>query len=355
MSTNSTDARITLYNITEIGLYERGGDNSVLGDLSIFLQDLEKWVRFNDKPLRETCTYASLEDEELNKTFCYDIKKGINGNYLLITWNKVASSTNGVSTISGSAKVGEANIQVNNYNADEIPGYPTYFWIMPKENRFATLNFDYAFNGRLDLHKYLREFFGKWSRYVVSDLDEEGIRQIQHWEDPSDSSTIYSHLYGKFDSRLIVNPGKIQYLLNNWKEIRKVHQHNEMSIGDIINVPKIAKIGRMLGLNSAPSKKSGIKFKLEVPVVFNSKEDVQKLIDDWEKNNKTMTKWEDLGFSFQGDTQKIIWLSESRANSYFDCPLIKGKNQVFKSNELVEWLDKITTDILKLENKTLND
>ncbi|HFF8041190.1 hypothetical protein V6347_16645 [Acinetobacter baumannii] len=186
-------------------------------------------------------------------------------------------------------------------------------------------------------------------------MDEEGIRQIKHWEDPSDSSTIYSHLYGKFDSRLIVNPGKIQYLLNNWKEIRKVHQHNEMSIGDIINVPKIAKIGRMLGLNSAPSKKSGIKFKLEVPVVFNSKEDVQKLIDDWEKNNKNMTKWEDLGFSFQGDTQKIIWLSESRANSYFDCPLIKGKNQVFKSNELVEWLDKITTDILKLENKTLND
>lgn len=353
MSKNSTDARITLYDITEIGLYERGGDKSIFGDLGIFLQDLEKWVRLNGKPLRETCTYASLENEELQKTFCYDIKKGINGNYLLITWNKVASTNNGVSTISGSSKVGEASIQTNNHKPDEIPGYPTYFWIMPKERRFATLNFDYALNGRIDLQKYLREFFSKWSRYVVSSLNEKGVRQIEHWEDPTDNTNIYPLLHGKFESKLIINPGKIQHLLNNWKDIRKIHQHNEMSIADIVQLPKIAKFGKVLGLNCAPNKNSGIKFKLEAPVVFNSQEEVQKIINDWE-GNKNLTKWEDLGFSFQGDTQKIIWLSESRANSYFDCPLIKGKNEIFKSDELVEWLDKITTNILKLENKTLD-
>jgi len=352
MGNSKNQARITLYKITEMGLYRNGEEKPEFNDLSIFLKDLKNWVK--NKTLKETCTYASLEDEDLNKTFCYDIKESTQGNYLLITWNKVASYSNGVATVSGTSKVGEANIQTTNYSPDDIPGIPTYFWIMPSKNRFATLNFDFAQNGRQDLHKYLREFFSKWSRYVVDHLDNQGVRNIVRWEDPADSSRSYTFLRGKFDSKLIVNPGKIQYLLNNWEDIRKVYQHNEMSIAEVVQLPKIAKIGKFLGMNCAPKTNPGIKFKLEADMTFNSQEELSALIEDWEKNTN-LTKWENLGFGMLGNTQKPIWLGESRANDYFDCPLEKDKNQIFKSDDLVVWLDSITHNVLKLEESSSND
>lgn len=351
MSKSSTEARITLYKITECGLYEKGGKNSVLGNLEIFLEDLEKWVHIKDKTLKETCTYASLDDEELNKTFCYDIKKDTKGNYLLITWNKSANANNGVAIVSGSSKVGEASIQTNNHKPDDIPGFPTYFWIMPNENRFATLNFDFAQNGRQAVEKYLREFFIKWSRYVVSTTDEDGVEEITHWEDPDNSNNKYSLLFGRFESKLIVNSGKIDFLLTHWKDIRKVYQHNEMSILDVVNLPVIPRsISKILGMNTSVTKKSGIKFKLEADVNFNDQSELKDLIGEWEKK-KDQTKWEDIGFSLLGESQKIIWLSESRANSNFDCPLVRGQGDIFKTDDLVNWLSTITTKILKLDEK----
>lgn len=36
MANDKIQARITLYNISEVGLYERGGKAPIFGDLSIF-------------------------------------------------------------------------------------------------------------------------------------------------------------------------------------------------------------------------------------------------------------------------------------------------------------------------------
>ncbi|EOQ63129.1 hypothetical protein F935_02222 [Acinetobacter calcoaceticus ANC 3811] len=351
MSQNSINARITLYKITECGLYEKGGKSPVLGNLSVFLEDLEKWVHIKDKTLKETCTYASLDDEELNKTFCYDIKKDVNGNYLLITWNKNSSSNNAVATVSGSSKVGEATIQTNTHKPDDIPGFPTYFWIMPNKNRYATLTFDYAQNGRQAVEKYLREFFIKWSRFVVSVTDENGIEEIKCWEDPNNVGKKYPLLFSHFETNLVVNSGKIDFLLNHWKDIRKVYQHNEMSIVDIVKLPLLTRgVSKLLGMNASTSKKSGIKFKLEADVNFNNQSELKELINEWEKK-KDPTKWEDIGFSLIGESQKVIWLSESRANNDFDCPLTKEQGGIFKTDELVEWLTGITSSILKLDEK----
>lgn len=59
-----------------------------------------------------------------------------------------------------------------------------------------------------------------------------------------------------------VNPGKVQYLLNNWKDIRKVYRHNEMSISEMVKLPKIAILGKLIGMNQQPQKISPIKFKV---------------------------------------------------------------------------------------------
>ena len=84
---------------------------------------------------------------------------------------------------------------------------------------------------------------------------------------------------------------------------------------------------------------------IEATVVF------EKLIKEWE-GQTNLTKWDDLGFSLQGDTSTIHWLSSSLANTTFDCPLDRDKNSIFKSQNLVDWLDLITPDILKLDENS---
>lgn len=350
MANDKIQARITLYNIFEAGLYERGEKDPTFGDLSIFLKDLKSWVA--GKTLNKTCTYACLDECEL-KTFCYDIQEGIKGHYLLITWNKVSSFTNSVASVSGTSKVGEADIKTSNHGLDDIPGFPTYFWIMPDQNKFAAITFDYTQNGRQDLNRYLREFFGKLSGYVVSETDKEGKKIIKHFKDPKETKQ-YPMLYGKFNAKLVVNPGKVQYLLNNWKDIRKVYRHNEMLISEVIKLPKVATLGKLIGLNYDSKKNSAIKFKLEADMQFNSKEELQSVIDEWNEIQNP-TKWENLGFGMVGNNQKPIWLSESRAIDTFDCPLERDSKQFFKSKDLVQWLDSITQEILKLEEKNENN
>lgn len=350
MANDKIEARITLYNISQAGLYERGEKDPIFGDLSIFLKDLKAWV--SGKTLNKTCTYACLDEDEL-KTFCYDIQEGIQGHYLLITWNKVSSFSNSVAAVSGTSKVGEADIKTTSHGLDDIPGFPTYFWIMPDQNKFAAITFDYSQNGRQDLNRYLREFFGKLSGYVVKKTDEEGKKVIQHFKDPKGTET-YPMLYGKFDAKLVVNPGKVQYLLNNWKDIRKVYRHNEMSISEMIKLPRVATLGKWIGMNCESKKTSAIKFKLEADMIFNNKEELQSVIDEWDQIQNP-TKWENLGFGMLGNTQKPIWLSASRAIDTFNCPLERDSKQLFKSKELVQWLDSITPKILKLEEKNENN
>ena len=84
---------------------------------------------------------------------------------------------------------------------------------------------------------------------------------------------------------------------------------------------------------------------------FNYEKEFEKLIKEWE-GQTNLTKWDDLGFSLQGDTSTIHWLSSSLANTTFDCPLDRDKNSIFKSQNLVDWLDLITPDILKLDENS---
>ncbi|MDM1303188.1 hypothetical protein HXZ76_02440 [Acinetobacter indicus] len=347
MSRNENPARISLYNIIESGLYQRNVDEPIFGDLEIFLDDLMAWVT-DGRPLRETSTYAEL-DHDLHKTFCYDIKKSpASKNFLLITWNKISDATNTVAKISGSSKVGEASISTSTLDPDDIPGFPTYFWIMPESKQIATINFDYAQNGRNDLHRYLKDFMSKWSRYSFSILNDDGERVVQYWMDTNDPDKKFKHLYGRFNTKLVRNQGKIATLLNNWELVRKVHQHNKISVKDLVKIPRISVVNKIFSLSHDASHDVDIKFKLEADRTFQSREELEALIKEWE-GQTDLTKWDDLGFSLQGDRNNILWLSSSLANTTLGCPLERNKNSIFSSDSLVTWLDSITPKILKLD------
>lgn len=350
MSSN-TIAKITLYKIQECGLYERGSDKSAIFDnLEVFLDDLMNWVTLEGKPLKETCTYAPFDDKDVKKTFCYDIKK-INNDFLLITWNESATTNNKVPSILGSSRVGEANINFNDINEDEIPGFPTYFYFMINEGKVATISFDYTQNGRLNLEKYLREFFSKLSSYVDSSLQKNIDGSFEHiihsWSDLE--GNIYKNLIGKMHLQLIRNKGKIDFLIKNHSQIRKIHQHNKISTTDFLKISKWQSFANRILQKYDQVNEKTIKFTLETEYQPENKEELIKILEEWESQSSLNSKWDDLGFSLLGNSSKIYWLSKSIANNEFELDIDRNENNIFDTVKLLNWLSNRKKDILLLE------
>lgn len=350
MSSNAI-AKITLYTVNECGLYERGSNEEpIFGDLKIFLDDLKKWATLANKELKETCTYAPFDDKDVKKTFCYDIKK-VGDDFLLVTWNESSTLNNKVPSISGSSKVGEANINFNDISDNEIPGFPTYFYFMTKERKVATLSFDYTQNGRMNLEKYLKEFFSKLSSYVVSDMQQNIDGSFEHlisgWT--NDKVVIYKNLIGKFNLKLIRNKGKIDFLIKNHSQIRKFHQHNKISTFNLMKVGALQSFtNRILGKQNDVNERV-IKFTIESDYQPESKNELIAIISEWEKQSSLNSKWDDIGFSLLGNTQKIYWLSKSIANDEFELDITRNSNNVFDTEKLLKWLNIHKRDILRLE------
>lgn len=358
LMTNKIDAQITLYKINKCGLYPRGNktDNPTFGDLESFLDDLISWTTLDDKPLKETCTFSPINEKEVKRTFCYDIKKSSLNNFLLITWNETASINSTFPTISGSSKVGEADINFTNLDPDDIPGYPSYFYIMPKENRMASISFEHSLNGKSNLEKYLKEFFSKLSHYVISEyqtnLDGEDEHVIGGW---SDGISTHYDLIGYFETRLIRNKGKIEHLKQNWHKIFKMHQHNKISTKDFIKLDLISKFTKKFINTQIPDfHEHKVKFSFETYYKPKTKDELIEIIEEWNNSTDISSKWEDLGFSLEKDTGTIHWLNKSIATNEFEIPLLKNHKNIIESNSLINWLDTNKSGILKLEYNSDN-
>lgn len=354
--TDKIEAQITLYKINKSGLYPRGDKTNIatFGNLESFLDDLICWTTLDDKPLKETCTFSPINEKEVKKTFCYDIKKSNLNNFLLITWNETASLNSSFPTISGSSKVGEADINFTNLNPDDIPGYPSYFYIMPKENRMASISFEHSLNGKSNLEKYLKEFFSKLSHYVISEqqinLDGDHEHVMAGW---SDGQSTHYNLIGHFETKLIRNKGKIEHIKQNWTKISKMHQHNKISTKEFIKFNFISRLTKKFMDSQTPDfHEHKVKFSFETSYKPKTRNELNDIIDEWNNSTEINSKWDDLGFSFEKESSTIHWLNKSIATNAFEIPLLKSHKNIIESERLILWLDNNKNVILRLENSS---
>jgi len=291
------EAKVTFYKIEKCGLYEYGADVSKLGNVAGFLSQLKYWVKKNDKPLDETCTYAIEESEDVDRTFCYDlIANGMTGDFLLTTWNETPSYEGKVAAVLAKSKVGSAKVEFTKLPKDSIPGYATYFWFIPSKNVFATIRFQHRLNGKKNLDKYFKEFISKFSDYVVlGDSDEADFNVVGYSEKDGDEPI---NLHSQFKTSIVRKPGQIDYILEQKNQIRKITRHNRLS-------PKIAECHEFwqkallnLGLKKQRNLNSEVNFSYEFSFT-PSEPELKEMIAEWEKNHDS--KWDDIGFTLKGE------------------------------------------------------
>lgn len=336
------EAKVTFYRFDKCGLFEYGVEESKLGELRDFLNQLMSWVQRGDKPLDETCTYAIEESEDVSRTFCYDIVKNKIGDFLLTTWNETPSYKGKVAAVNSKGKVGEAKVEFTKLPKDSIPGYATYFWIIPDENVFATIRFQHALNGKKNFDKYFKEFISKFSDYVVLGASEKSDFKIIGYAEDEDDEVLNLHAYLK--TSILRKPGQTDYIINNFQSIRKITRHNRLS-PKLVNSQDLWQKA-LLGLGLKKQKKLNSEVNFSYEFSFKpSKGELTEMIEEWEANHDS--KWDDIGFTLIGE-QNPRWLSNSLARDTFELDVTRINDEVVDAKSILDQVTKNRDYILAL-------
>ncbi len=171
------ETRITFYRVDRCGYYRYGQPTPEFGVMPDILTVLISWTRA--KPLGNTCPFQGGDDDDVSPVYCFDIVQDQhNGDVLLTTWNSVPSTEGNIASVDPRSQVGAPSVSLTDLPAGAIPGYATYFWMIPEHNLLATLCFSRRLNGHRGLVKLMNEFMAKCTRYVVVNEEDEGYQVL---------------------------------------------------------------------------------------------------------------------------------------------------------------------------------
>lgn len=323
--------KIVFYKITEFGYYSRGKKPKNWGGVDELIDDLLQWQKgltLGDTALPKG---EPVIDENGQETAHYlpsyllSVEKNNTYGSMITIWNSVADASGQVASIASASKLGNVtskDFQKTKVTAGHIPGFPTYFWILPDNKTIANIRL-------LEETRVHKEYFLsymkaalRWkaiSRYVTEETSEKKYAKKFNYTDGKGSKTISALV--KFNLSVKQNASQKTYLIKNANKINKVHSKNSYLVKD--EGEQAPLIARLLGLQLAPpASKKVVEITSTVDAMDVSEgkiftqQELKSFIEDWEeghqdKSEELQTEFDDIGFQLKGDSQ-INWLSHSQ-------------------------------------------
>lgn len=338
-------ATFNFYEVHQCGYYSHGESKPVFGNLAETLEDLQRWVQAEGKLLGETCTYHIEEGDEYYHTYCFDVhKSGDTGDYLLTTWNEMPSAEGGFASVGVNDPVGNARVHLSSVPANTIPGYATYFWFVPAQGILATVRLGNRLNGHQALVRYLGEFMDKFSRYV--ELDDDDVDSdhtvVGYRASPTDEPENY---YPRFLTRLVQQPGKIDYIRKRRESIRAIIRKNQLTLTTREQITLFKRLVKSMGIGGAEPGDAPLRAKYEISLT-PSEEELEDIISRW-LENRQQSKWDDVGFKISGESS-TWWLSHSLPKHVLELPVRRVNAEIVDGKSLLDAIQASRGTLLRL-------
>ncbi len=318
-----------VYDLTKIGLYEGYSDEAAhLGGTRIF-DEIKGWAYDSGRPVSETCTYVT--NGHVHESYCLGAAE-LKGQYLFTLWNRVPNSKSGVGLINGSTAANKAKISIKKIGRDDIPGYPSYFWVLPRRKKIVAIRIENAHLGINHFRTYVRSFLeGFCSHAVYDDGAVVGYSDEPLSGDKKKSRAVNEKLRPFFHfgvhrieadrERILERAGSITKL------VKDIFVYNSLSRKSEQLLEKLR--ASFHGLDPKEKKK----IRISMPVSVNDG-DVKELFDEYDSHDGDDEY--DVGFVFSGSSH-IEWLS--------------GAHYKQKATTDVEWIAPDQPDVEKLLQK----
>ncbi len=305
---------LRFHHVKHCGLYKKNGRNAVFGSLTQILNNVNHWSSHGGRQIQNTCTYQVCADSELEflETYLVSIKHDAStGDYVLATWNRTHESGDSVYGLDPSAAVDSVSknaLHKGNLPAQMIPGYASYFWVIPSKHTIATITTNSPRTGMKPFSHWLESFIKTESRYArFENSNFLGYADNDGAPNPD--------LHVRFERSLHRNLPKRDLIIKYRPHITGVIRRINLIRTKANHTSVLNQLGALMGLGVQTS------VTVDVPLTYKlrytpSEDDLNEIIRSYEAD-EGKSAWEDVGFEFPESNafgaNDIEWLSKSYA------------------------------------------
>lgn len=310
MAKVKAEASIALSKIGQCGFYQRGEDLPAFGSTDEMLSMLEFWS--SGKSMTLTKIFDPEASDHEMPTYLLGILKSGN-DWIVAIWNELQSTDGGVASVSNDSIVGRPQVHTNTIVPNSIPGYATYFWLLPQESLMASIRFQHRTTGLQAFQKYAERFLGAYSKHVVREM-EDGVKKITGYTIDGKGPATNS-LQARFRVLANMKSSELDKLRESVDSIVRVLRRGHLQgtkAEDQTTFATFVQFVRGTGKKVAMLKPKHVSLELDYTP---SLDELNGMIES-EEQDLGVSAWDDLGFKLKGEA-KIIWVRNSRARGKF--------------------------------------
>lgn len=336
------DAKVSFFRVERCGYYRHGQKVPDFGSLANTCSQLAVWSRGVDLAMTKLSEPGAGADQQ--PVYLAGIEQ-LHGDYVFATWNEVPSHEAGVASISLDSKVGAPKVALNTLPKNSIPGYATYFWVIPSKNLIATIRFGRPVSGQTAMVGYVKRFLEQYSSFAVwKDLNTPNAK-VMGFTDLGDGKP-KPGLKPAFKTSAFVKTGPRDQIIKNHAAIVKVVRRGHLSTTrqpDRALFQKLVQFVRSEQPTSVAVNQSAY-LELEYTPTL---EELKAMIKAEEADLESFG-WDDLGFAFKGEASKTVWLGRSGAIGDFELGFDRVDEETIVLSSLAKALHDSRAKILKL-------
>ncbi|MEZ5484580.1 MAG: hypothetical protein R3F01_05410 [Lysobacteraceae bacterium] len=297
----------TLYQVRNCGFYV--ADEFRFATCGEAFQGFRTWTETLES-VGDSSTYSPSEDDDILRAFCLDVRElQTPGRWLLVTWNELATVDEGVQVVETASRIGNAHVSAVEVDAHNLPGYPAYFCIDTEGGVVLNLRFDQRLNGSRQFQRFMQGYLAGTSPWCVWNADDPN--ELLGYE-AENGQGIEKGAVPEFSTTLTRVARRDDFIRQNVNNIRKVV--HKASVNPVIEEHKVFLDSsfRLLGLPVNNRLKAEIPFQYEFKTRLTA-EKINLIINEYRELVNPV--WDDVGFVFARQSNKIHWLSGSVARS----------------------------------------
>lgn len=340
------EMKVAFYKVERCGYYTYAQPQPAFGSLAGLMADVKKWS--SGKALSDTRIDAASGDGDHLPVYLREIHES-QSTFLLTAWNEVPADKEGyVASVPASAQVGSVQQVNNKIVPGTIPGYPTFFWILPARGLLATLRIDQRIAGQQAFQEYMQMFLATQSSHAVlkpQGQDGDGVTELWAYRASSKSNPV-TDVAPRFHTVMYKNPGAIDTIIKRVDDIRRVHRRVDLELKNTSERALWQRALKVIGVTSVPDEPKKARFQANLSTLLTSAE-LKTLIKEWQ-DGAGNSEWDDCGFQFKGESE-VHWLSGARASGEFQIDVTRDPNNgQIDTAKLLAGVLKMKTELLAL-------
>ena len=305
--------RIELHQIARCGFYERAQPKPLFGHPSDWGATLPAWVRTRAN-VAATTTFDAVEGQPtVYCAACVEEDEGFG----LVLWHSMPATESGVAYIPMAASPNAVAASEERLPEHSIPGWPSYFWVLPAARRIVVLHPTGKIRNRGTglpaVRDYLRAFLERFSPFVaLADAGEpdpraDASRAILGWR-AHPTHVPRNDLRVRFDTRPVEVPCVLDAIRQRCADIRKLI--HSVQVTHALPVER-ARLEQLLSISgwSTPYRtpeQDRLSFRWESDWQ-PSPDELDELIAEAQRRQPTPERRDRAGVRFVGD-DRVHWL-----------------------------------------------